>query len=333
VTEPASTPRSNLSAGVGIDIEGPPPGAAVRVPLSTNLLNIGKTFFRTLGEYIRHVWDVSNSDNVIFLAAAIAFNILLAALPFALLVIWILADLLGLPPDESAAAVRAFVEGFLPSVGTAASPLHDFVTDALRLRTRVGILGVIGYLWFSTKLWGTLRSALAEVFDVEKERGIVAGKLFDLRVTILASLLLVSYTTLSAYLALSRSWRAAALGLRDDVMGQIEYMVGRGAAFSVIVLIFFALYKFLPNRSMRWQTALVGSLSSAVLFEVARNIYAAVTRALDPGSLYTGALYAIISVVFWAYYAALLFLIGGEVAQVHDLRYHHRKARLAATTE
>ena len=170
------------------------------------------------------------------------------------------------------------------------------------------------------------------MFDVEKERGILSGKLFDLRVTVVASLLLVAYVTLSAYLALSRSWRAAALGLRDDVMGQIEYVIGRGAAFLVVVLIFFALFKYLPNRKMRWQTALVGALTSAALFEIARNIYAAFTRALDPGSLYAGTLYAVISVVFWAYYAALLFLIGGEVAQVHDLRYNlARNASLRAT--
>ncbi|MGH7711903.1 MAG: YihY/virulence factor BrkB family protein [Gemmatimonadaceae bacterium] len=318
-----------MPAGVGEIDRALPPAARRR----TRALIRAKSGIQALRAYIVHVWDISNSDNVIFLAAAIAFNILLAALPFALLVIWILADLLGLPPDESAAAVRAFVEGFLPSVTSDASPLHAFVTDALRLRTKVGLLGVVGYLWFSTRLWGTLRSALAEVFDVEKERGIVAGKLFDLRVTILASLLLVAYVTLNAYLALSKSWRAAALGLRDDVMGQIEYVVGRGVAFMVITLIFFALYKFLPNRSMRWQTALIGALTSAVLFEIARNIYTAVTQALDPGTLYAGALYAVVSVVFWAYYAALLFLIGGEVAQVHDLRNKHRQARLAATTE
>lgn len=323
------TTTGELPAGVGEIDRTLPPAARRR----TRALIRARSGLATLRGYIVHVWDVSNSDNVIFLAAAIAFNILLAALPFGLLVIWILADLLGLPPDESAAAVRAFVEGFLPSAKTAASPLHDFVTDALRLRTQVGILGVVGYLWFSTKLWGTLRSALGQVFDVEKERGILAGKLFDLRVTVLASLLLVAYVTLSAYLALSTSWRAAALGLRDDVMGQIEYIIGRGVAFLVVVLIFFALFKYLPNRKMRWQTALVGALTSAALFEIARNIYAAVTRALDPGSLYAGTLYAVISVVFWAYYAALLFLIGGEVAQVHDLRYQLRQKRIAAEAE
>jgi membrane protein len=327
VTEPATSERGSQVAPVTAA------GRPGERSLAARTVERGRELVFTLGAYARHVWVGGSSNNLFFLAAAIAFNILLAALPFALLVIWILADLLGLPAEESAAAVRAFVEGFLPSASGNASPVHGVVTDALRLRTKVGIVGVIGYLWFSTRLWGTLRSALAEVFDVEKERGIVAGKIFDLRVTVLASLLLVAYTTLSAYLALSRSWRAAALGLRDNVMGQIEYAGGRLLAFGVVTLIFFALYKFLPNRSMRWQTAMVGAFTAAVLFEIARNIYTVVTQAIGPGSLYTGALYAVISVVFWAYYAAILFLIGAEVAQAHGLRHQHKQTRLAATGE
>ena len=38
-------------------------------------------------EYVRRVWDNSREDNVFFLASGIAFNILLAAIPFMLLVI------------------------------------------------------------------------------------------------------------------------------------------------------------------------------------------------------------------------------------------------------
>src|SRR5688572_32224848 len=41
-----------------------------------------------------------------------------------------------------------------------------------------------------------------------------------------------------------RSSDLAALGLRENVIGRIEYVLGRGAAFMVVALIFFALYKF-----------------------------------------------------------------------------------------
>ena len=39
-------------------------------------------------DYAKRVWDNSGEDNVFFLAGGIAFNILLAAVPFVLLLVW-----------------------------------------------------------------------------------------------------------------------------------------------------------------------------------------------------------------------------------------------------
>src|SRR4029079_14043340 len=39
----------------------------------------------TLRDYIKRVWDNSGEDNVLFLAGGIAFNLILAAVPFVLL--------------------------------------------------------------------------------------------------------------------------------------------------------------------------------------------------------------------------------------------------------
>ena len=39
----------------------------------------------TLRDYAKRVWDNSGEDNVLFLAGGIAFNIMLAAVPFLLL--------------------------------------------------------------------------------------------------------------------------------------------------------------------------------------------------------------------------------------------------------
>jgi membrane protein len=61
--------------------------------------------------------------------------------------------------------------------------------------------------------------------------------------------------------------------------------------------------------------------------QVAPNVYSIVTLRFDPGSLYTGTVYVIVSIVFWVYYAALVFIIGGEVAQVHELRRKFRVHR------
>jgi hypothetical protein len=43
-------------------------------------------------------------------------------------------------------------------------------------------------------------------------------------------------------------------------------------------------------------------------------------RHFDPSSLYTGTIAVVVAVVFWTYYGALLFLLGGELAQAVELR-------------
>jgi membrane protein len=88
-----------------------------------------------------------------------------------------------------------------------------------------------------------------------------------------------------------------------------------------LAALFTGLYKFLPNRPVHWESAVWGGLWGAALYEFARNvIFQLVTRVMNPASLYSGTLAVIVVLVFWTYYAAVLFLVGGVVARVHELR-------------
>ena len=277
------------------------------------------------------MWDNSGDDDIFFLAGGIAFNILLAVVPFALLLITGVAYLLGQTADASTAQVSALLDRLLPGgLGTGTDLLRAVIADAIRTRGRVGLLSAVSFVWFSTRLFGSLRSVLAEVFDIEQERGIVAGKVFDVKVTVASTLLVVAYSGLSAYLSLATSSGVQVLinmGVRRDVMGGLEYWAGRGVAFSVITAMFFGLYKTVPNRRIRWKTALLAASFAGVLLEVAKMVFAAYVRSFNPGSLYTGTLAAFVIIVFWVYYASLVFILGGEVAQVFELRYVRRVQR------
>ncbi|MDF1503322.1 YihY/virulence factor BrkB family protein [Roseisolibacter sp. H3M3-2] len=285
----------------------------------------------TLRDYARRVWDNSGEDNVFFLAGGIAFNILLAAVPFALLLITGLAYLLDQSAERSTQTVSELIDRMLPGTLTAGrDALHRVITDAISTRGRVGLLSAIGFVWFSTRLFGSLRSVLAEVFDIEQERGIVAGKLFDVKVTVVSTLLVVIYTVISAYLAIATSRGVAVLqrvGARADVMGAFEYWLGRLLAFAFIAAMFYGLYKYLPVRRVRWQSALLASMFTSALLELAKSAFGYYIREFDPGSFYTGTLAAVVIVVFWIYYAALIFILGGEVGQVYELRRTRRLQR------
>ena len=285
----------------------------------------------TVRDYVKRVWDNSNEDNVLFLASGIAFNILLAAVPFFLLLVTGLGYLLGHESAASAQEVSVLIDRLLPvHPETADSPVHSLLNEVLKARGTIGLYSAVGFVWLSTRLFGTMRTVLASIFDIENERGIIQGKIFDMQVTVVSTLLVVAYTALSAYLAIATTRGSAALleaGIREETMGSVEYAFGRLLAFAVIVLMFFALYKVLPIRRVRWQTALIASLFTSTMIEVAKNVFAIMVQRMDPASLYTGTLYAIVIIVIWTYYAALLFLLGGEVGQVFELRRVRRLQR------
>ncbi|MEO8193845.1 MAG: YihY/virulence factor BrkB family protein [Gemmatimonadales bacterium] len=285
----------------------------------------------TLRDYVTRVWDNSGEDNVFFLAGGIAFNLLLAVVPFVLLFASGLGYLLNQSTDASSAEISEMVYRFLPP-SPAGEQLGKVLVDIIKSRQAIGIYSVIGFIWFSTRLFGSLRSVLAQIFDIDSDRGIIAGKIFDIQITIVSSLLLVAYTSLNAYLALATSRGLTVLGeagLRKDVMGTLEYNIGQFIAFLFIALMFFALYKFLPNRRIRWQTAFIASLFTSLMLELAKRGFGAYVRSFNPGSLYTGTLAALVIVVVWVYYAAMIFILGGEVAQVYELRRVRRLQREA----
>jgi membrane protein len=285
----------------------------------------------TLRDYARRVWDNSGEDNIFFLAGGLAFNILLAAVPFFLLVVTGLTYLLDRDAPSSSRMITSLLEALLPpGADIVHNAIVTILNDVLQARASLAIYSAIGFVWFSTRLFGSLRSVLAEVFDIENERGIIAGKIFDIKITIIASVLIVLYAALSFYLAIyTRSGveLLAEMGIRAEAISSLQYWLGQLVAFIVIFLMFFALYKFLPLRRVRARAAVVASLFTTILFELARHLFSGFIGSFHPGSLYTGTIAALVVAVVWVYYSALIFILGGEVGQVYELRRTRRLQR------
>ena len=208
--------------------------------------------------------------------------------------------------------------------------MRETLRDVARVSGSVTLYSAIGFLWFSTRVFSSMRSVFQRTFDVTKERGILHGKLFDIACSLLAAIGITAYGSLSAYL-LAASTRGVGVlmqfGVRESVMGPVEYAIGRLVAFALGVLLCFAAYRLIPNRPIPSHTAWVGSFTTSFLFEIARIGFGYYVRAASPSSLYTGAIATLVVVTLWVYYASLIFIIGAEVAQVVELRRHPVAAR------
>lgn len=282
-------------------------------------------------DYLARMWDNAYEDNVFFLASGISFDVLLASVPFAITMVSGVTFLLNLSPATSTAQITDVIDRMLPPHSDALGlPVHRIIDAALHSHHSLGIWSALIFIFLSTRLFASLRAVLGEIFDVESNRGLVAGKLFDVKMTLLATLLFCANTIISAYLSVAQSQGIAFLqriGLGPEAMGSIEYFVQRGVAFVFLLFMFFAIYRYVPARRVPWKAALVASLFTSLLFEVAKQLFSLFVRQFDTASVYTGAFAAIVIVVVWVYYSAIVFILGGEVGQVYELRRTRRRQR------
>ncbi len=321
MTEPR--PRDRKKRGPTPRRSGTPVAAPVAPPARTPW-SISRVF-------VGQVWKSLGDDDVMFLASGVSFNLLLAVVPFVLLLVSVSILFLGSTPDGAADVALGFLDRLLPTQSwTDGNQIRETVRDIARVSGAVTVYSTIGFLWFSTRVFSSMRSVFLKTFDVPNERGILHGKLFDLWCSLLAAVGITAYGALTAYL-LSASTRGAELltqlGVRASVMGPLEYALGRVVAFALVVLLCFAAYRLVPNRPIPSRTAWVGSIVTSILFEMARIGFGYYVARFSPSSLYTGTIATLVVVTLWTYYASLIFIIGAEVAQVVELRRHHRKAQ------
>src|SRR3954465_3774379 len=117
--------------------EPPPPPS--RSPITS--------FGWALRDYAKRVWDNSGEDNVLFLAGGITFNIMLAAVPFVMLVAWGASYIFGWFPSSTNAPelVLEAIDRFLPIQQSTESAIHQTLQDLFNARGKIGIIGAVGF--------------------------------------------------------------------------------------------------------------------------------------------------------------------------------------------
>jgi membrane protein len=265
-----------------------------------------------------------------FLAGGVAFNILLAGVPFVLMLAAALGYLLGESPDAATRIAQGVLERVLPAdLGVGGAMLDPVLADVQRTRAVFGIGGTILFFWFSARLFGSLRSVMGIVFAHDRDRTVFHGLLWDLSLSGFTVVLMGVWVVLTSFLTIGSGRVGQALidlGVRQDLLGGAELLLGRLIALAVVALLFGLLYHWLPKRKTPLVPTLAGALTATVLFEVARFVFGKVVSQYPPTSVYSGTLGALIVVVFWTYYAALIFVVGAEVAAATEQQLKARAA-------
>ena len=269
--------------------------------------------------FVWRVFEGAIEDNVPFLASALTFDALLAAIPLGLLILSLIGHFLSVGAGARQLEVHEYLVRLLPerAVGSGPDPFAPVIKLAegvVRSRGTLGLFGLPLFVWFSTRLFGSLRSALCSLFDSPETRSWLTGKLYDVALVIATGVLFVANTACSEGVTI--------LMRRSGVFSFLEYFAAQLLAYLFLLALFVMVFKYAPAHRVRWDTALVAGLCCSVGVEVAKQVLSIYFQNfVRPDTLVSDStLGAIILFVGWLYYMTLVFLVGGQVAQVYELR-------------
>jgi membrane protein len=272
--------------------------------------------------FLLRVVSKADEDNIFFMAGAITFNFLVALVPLILLFIGISGFVLNSRFPDPASVLIPFLLGNLPTVGgdvDLVSRVQGVIDSLVADRATVSLVGLLIFVWISTRLVGTLRTALREIFDFSHGRGIVRGKLFDALMVVVGGLLFVLNIGITVGLKTAEEYGLSLTGLEGPGLTLFRQATAQLLAFGIIWILFLLVYRYFPPRRIPWRTALTAATFTGVLFEVTKYLFSwYVTNAANFSTVYGGLTSAAI-LFFWIYYGAVVFILGGEVAQVYTM--------------
>jgi membrane protein len=257
------------------------------------------------------------------MAGAISFNALAALVPLILFLVGVSGHVLSARFGDPAAVLVQLLRDNLPMIGADigfAETIERQINEIIEARGSLTAVSVLLLVWFSTRLIGTLRTVLREVFDVAQDRGIVRGKIFDAQVVIVGGALFVVNMGLTTALGVARDYGIGVLGLQGNAITLFQESFGRTVAVASIWVLFLGIYRFLPARPIPWRTALIAATFTAVMHEILKFAFGFYATEVANYRTTYGNLITLAVLFFWIYYEAQVFILGGEVAQVWTMR-------------
>jgi membrane protein len=138
-------------------------------------------------------------------------------------------------------------------------------------------------------------------------------------VAALGFLLIVSLV-ISAGLTAFGNYLDTVLPMGNLILPVLNFLV------SVVLLgvLFGAIYKILPDRSLQWSDVVTGALITSVLFNIGKSLIGWYIGSSAIASSY-GAAGGLIVLLLWVYYSVQIFLFGAEFTKIYANRHGSKR--------
>jgi YihY family inner membrane protein len=262
--------------------------------------------------WLRAFWQRAYRENVTGLSAMVAYNLMLAVFPFALLVLFVFGQVLKIGGVET--SVVDDLQRLFPNVeqGT----LKDVLDRIQENATTIGIAAFFGSLWIGASFWGAMDTAFCRIYHVEC-RGWVEQKRFSFAMLAVVVLFIAASIILPAIeSALVSSTDRLPFGLSE--IKAIDTALLLGAAILIVFLICCVIFWAVPKGHMPWRAVWPGAAFVTLSAGIANWLFPVYLSNVSSLSRFGSTLGFILIALLWFYVLSLALMAG---AVINSLRH------------
>jgi len=262
--------------------------------------------------WLRAFWQRAYRENVTGLSAMVAYNLMLAVFPFALLVLFVFGQVLRIGGVES--GVLDDLQRLFPNVEQ--HTLTDVLNRIEENSATIGIAAFFGSLWIGASFWGAMDTAFCRIYHVEC-RGWVEQKRFSFAMLVVVVLFIAASIFLPTMEgALVSSTDRLPLGLSH--IKAIDTILLLGAAVLVVFAICCVIFWAVPKGHMPWRAVWPGAAFVTVTTVIANWLFPVYLSNISSLSRLGSTLGFILIALLWFYMLSLALLAG---ATINSLRH------------
>jgi membrane protein len=262
--------------------------------------------------WLRAFWQRAYRENVTGLSAMVAYNLMLAVFPFALLVLFVFGQVLKIKGVET--GVLDDLQRLFPNAEQAT--LTDVLERIEDNSTTIGIAAFLGSLWIGASFWGAMDTAFGRIYHVPS-RGWVEQKRFSftmLGVVLLFIAASILLPTIEATIVSGTD--RLPFGLSD--IKAIDTTLLLGLAVLIVFAICCVIYWAVPKGHMPWRDVWPGAAFVTVAAGIANWAFPFYLANVSSLSRFGSTLGFVLIALLWFYLLSLALLAG---ATINSLRH------------
>ncbi len=271
--------------------------------------------------YVGGIFRKIEDDHIFLAAAGIAFSLMLSFIPFLLVLLAILGNVIS--PDSLLQQINEFIDTTLP-YPEHAQYVKDFFQKRLpsvfSYKDAAAYIGVFGLMFTSTWLFSSLRSILNHIFEVDKKKSAWYGLFKDFGMILLLMLIITLSTIVFPTMRILTDYAMETALFRELHLNTVISYLLSLSSFFILFALFYLFYYAIPYERIGNKVIFISALWATILWASMKYVFGYyVTYFLKAENLY-GAFLLFVVILFWIFYSSILFLIGAEIGMLYKKR-------------